>query len=101
MDNSTGKQRRTGRISKLGMTACCIIMLAPIAAVLLAGGGFESFTGNLGLVLPLALCLGMHFFMHRGMGRTCDRSSERNGSIEIFPEEVVPKRHPLSVQIGT
>jgi hypothetical protein len=75
--NETDPQKSSGRrIASLGMAVCCIIMIAPIAAVLLAGGSIASITNNLGLLAPLALCLGMHFVMHRMMGRPCHGASE-------------------------
>ena len=99
--NETDPQRSSGRrIASVGMAVCCIVMLAPIAAVLLAGGGIASITNNLGLLAPLALCLGMHVIMHRMMGRSCHEASEPEEDaqpIEIVETDgaaiVRPQRH--------
>lgn len=69
------------------MAVCCFIMIAPIAVVLLAGGGIASITNNLGLLAPLALCLGMHFVMHRMMGRSCHDASDQEENAQ--PIEIV------------
>ena len=99
--NESDPKGRTGlRIANLGMMACCVIMVAPIAAVLLAGGGIASITVNLGALLPLALCLGLNFVMHRMMGRSCHGASDTSDDaqpIEVDdPVEVAtpsPRRH--------
>jgi hypothetical protein len=64
-----------GKGMKFGMMACCAVMLVPLGAFLLAGGTLGGLTGNLGLLAPLALCLGAHFVMHRMMGRSCHGST--------------------------
>lgn len=56
---------------KLGMMACCAVMLVPLGALLVAGGTLGGLASNLGLLAPLALCLGAHVVMHRMMGRSC------------------------------
>lgn len=60
---------------KLGMIACCAVMLVPLAAFLVAGGTLGGLAGNLGLLAPLALCVGAHVVMHRMMGRSCHDSA--------------------------
>ncbi|WP_234992373.1 DUF2933 domain-containing protein [Roseisalinus antarcticus] len=59
---------------KLGMLACCAVMLLPLGAFLLAGGTLGGLASNLGLLAPLALCLGAHVVMHRMMGKSCHDS---------------------------
>ena len=62
---------------KLGMLACCAVMLVPLGGFLLAGGTLGGLASNLGLLAPLALCLGAHVVMHRMMGRSChDRTAD-------------------------
>ena len=61
---------RRGNIMKYGMMACCAVMLVPVAGILLAGGAFGVSGGGLLILAPLALCVGAHFFMHRGTGKT-------------------------------
>jgi hypothetical protein len=47
------------------MTACLVLMGG---AVLLFMWHGQSLASGAWLVLPLALCLGMHFLMHRHLG---------------------------------
>ncbi|SFU14656.1 Protein of unknown function [Sedimentitalea nanhaiensis] len=56
--------------SRWGMLLCCLAMLAPVAIFLIMGTGLTALSGNLWIVLPLAACLGLHFIMHRGTGRS-------------------------------
>lgn len=72
------------QFAKFGMVACCLIMVAPIAAVLLTGG-VDAVLGNIGLFLPLAACLGMHVVMHRMMGRSCH--GEGSPETEADPQQ--------------
>lgn len=51
--------------AKHAMAACCIIMLAPVALVLLSGASIGTMFPNAGLMLPLVTCLAMHFVRHR------------------------------------
>ncbi|GGB29368.1 hypothetical protein SAMN04490244_10448 [Tranquillimonas rosea] len=60
---------------KLGMLACCAVMLVPLGAFLLANGTLGGLASNLGLLVPLALCLATHVVMHRMMGKSCHESA--------------------------
>lgn len=53
-------------------------MMVPIALVLLGGASIGAVFSNAGLILPLVLCLGMHFVMHRMMGRSCHSGVEES-----------------------
>ena len=91
--NNTSNQNRSGnRIAKFGMAACCLIMAAPIGIVLLTGG-FGAVLGNIGLFLPLALCLGMHVIMHRMMGRSCHGAGSEDTEADS-PLDSVPIERP-------
>jgi hypothetical protein len=59
---------------KLGIMACCAVMLVPLGVFLVAGGTLGGLASNPGLLVPLALCLGAHVVMHRMMGRSCHDS---------------------------
>lgn len=63
----------SGAGMKLGMLACCAVMLVPLGGFLVAGGtlGGVAVAGNLGLLAPLALCLGAHGMM----GSSCHESA--------------------------
>lgn len=76
MGNTSNQEQTGNRFAKFGMIACCLIMAAPIAVVLLTGG-VDAVLGNIGLFLPLAACLGMHVVMHRMMGRSCHGAGSR------------------------
>ena len=52
----------TAALHKWMMTACVVLMGG---AVLLFMWGGQSLSSGAWLLLPLALCLGMHFLMHR------------------------------------
>lgn len=84
-DTSTG-QKPGNRFARLGMAACCIIMMVPIALVLLGGASIGAVFSNAGLILPLVLCLGMHFVMHRMMGRSC------HGKVEEADDQFVDEQ---------
>ena len=84
---------------KLGMMACCAVMLVPLGALLVAGGTLGGLTSNLGLLAPLALCLGAHVVMHRMMGRSChdNTANPREKTPDENPEQgpaVVPVHAP-------
>lgn len=58
------------RSMKIGMMACCAIMVLPIAVLFIAGGGTSGFGNGIALVSLLALCVGAHIFMHKKMGKS-------------------------------
>lgn len=84
---------------KLGMLACCAVMLVPLGVYTVAGGTFDGLAGNLGLLAPLALCLGAHVVMHRMMGKSChdNTANPREETQDENPEQcpaVVPVHAP-------
>lgn len=60
---------------KLGMMACCAVTLLPLGAFLVAGGTLGGLPSSVWLLLPIVLCLGMHFLLHRVMGRSCNENT--------------------------
>lgn len=56
----------------IGMAICCAVMLLPFGAYLLAGKSAAGTGSALASLAPLALCLGVHFVMHRMMGKSCN-----------------------------
>lgn len=46
-------------------------MLAPLALYFIQGEMITSLSSTLALFAPLALCAGMHFVLHRSIGRSC------------------------------
>ncbi len=58
------------------MWICCALMIVPIAIFLVGGGSVSDAGGLLRALLPLALCVGMHFLLHRFFGVNCHPTSE-------------------------
>lgn len=78
---------RPGR-SKLmhyGMMACCAIMLLPIIGYFVAGGSLGGLWNNSAAFLPLLLCVGAHFVMHKVMGKSCHGTSEDEEPTKAIP----------------
>lgn len=77
--NETIKTKSSGlSIMKLGMIICCTVMLLPIMMLLSSGAGLAGLLNNWGVFLPLTLCLGMHFVMHKFMGKSCHSDHENH-----------------------
>jgi hypothetical protein len=62
------------------MWACCAVVLLPIVAVMVAGGSLSGQTGNVWALVPLVLCVGAHFVMHRMMGNSCHEAPKEDHS---------------------
>ena len=75
---------------KLGMFACCIVMVVPIVAYFAAGGALAGVTGNIAAFVPLLLCAGMHLLMFKLMGKSC-HDAEKTTEQEAVPETVVER----------
>lgn len=56
----------TGALHKWMMTACLVLMGVAMLILLWRGNTFGA--GTWLLLLPMALCLGMHLLMHRHLG---------------------------------
>ncbi len=54
-----------------GMTACCALMLLPMAGYFIFGGTVYGLGSNALAFAPLVLCVGAHFVMHKMMGKSC------------------------------
>jgi hypothetical protein len=66
---------------RAAMWICCAVMLAPVGFVMLGGAGLEGL--SLGLLAPVALCLGAHGVMHRFMGRSCHGQGRRPAAAPV------------------
>lgn len=66
-----GPAAKRSLFMRYGMLVCCIAMMLPIAGYLLSGETFGGLLDNLGLVVPLIACVGMHFVLHRLTGKSC------------------------------
>lgn len=58
-------------LMRLGMMACCAIMLVPVGAFFLAGGTIAGLGSNLAFFAPLLFCLGAHLLLHKFIGGLC------------------------------
>ena len=76
IDPELGSQRTSKSAGSIGMWACCVAMLVPIGIYFASGGSLTSVTSAIGLLAPLALCGGMHFVMHRWLGRSCHGAAQ-------------------------
>lgn len=72
-DHSSG-HRGAGKMMHFAMLICCAVMIAPLAILLLSGDSISS-GGIASLAIPMAICVGAHFLMHRFMGASCHGSS--------------------------
>ncbi|KAA0909744.1 DUF2933 domain-containing protein [Aquicoccus porphyridii] len=72
--------------------ACCAAILVPLGAFLVAGGTLGGLASNLGLLAPLALCLGAHAVMHRMMGGSC-----QDGAADTRQEDPEQDREPMAL----
>ncbi len=85
---------------KLGMFACCIVMVAPIVVYFAAGGALAGATGNLAIFAPLLLCAGAHVLMFKFMGRSC-HGKEKMTEPEALPQAVVERPTDIPAIAGS
>lgn len=85
----TKKSSPTGsghsKIMHYGMMVCCAVMLLPIAGYFVAGGTIGGLWGKSAVFLPLVLCVGAHFVMHKMMGKSCHGASEDEEKTKAIP----------------
>ncbi len=84
------------KLAQYGMWACCIVMLVPVGAYLLAGGASGGTLQTITAFAPLSLCLGMHLVMHKMMGRSCHGHSDKTA--EEIPEKPALLEHRPDVK---
>ncbi len=58
------------------MWICCAVMLLPIVLFIANGGTLESPRAIVSALLPVGLCLGMHFLVHRLIGHSCGQNKQ-------------------------
>ncbi|KPN62772.1 Protein of unknown function [Aliiroseovarius crassostreae] len=73
------------KLMHYGMMACCAIMFLPIVGYLIAGGTIGGLWGNSIAFLPLLLCVGAHFVMHKMMGKSCHGASKKEERTNEIP----------------
>lgn len=76
-----------------GMAVCCAAMLLPVAGFFIAGGTIAGLVGNLGVFVPIALCIGVHVAMFAVMGKSChgsDKSERTETDVSDIPMRPTP-----------
>ena len=82
---SVNESRQSGMspLMRWMMGVCCALMLAPVMIFFAGGGSIGDASGFLGALLPIALCIGMHFVLHRFAGTSCHKAAaEPNHEID-------------------
>lgn len=69
-------QNPTGR-KHLGMLACCVVMLAPLAYLSFSGSALALNSASFSTMAPIVICIGLHVVVHKFMGRNCRGSTKQ------------------------
>lgn len=87
-------------LMNLGMMACCIVMLAPVAAFFLLGGTITGAASLAAAFAPLVLCLAVHGAMFLLIGRSCHGKADDDALALREGETDIPAvaRRPLAAQ---
>lgn len=70
--------------AKLGMLACCAVMLLPVAIFIAAGGSLSGLSRSLVAFAPLVLCLAAHVLMFKLMGKSCHAAENKSSDKNVF-----------------
>lgn len=73
------------KLMKYGMIACCSIMLLPVAGFFIAGGTIGGLWSNSAAFLPILICVGAHFVMHKVMGKSCHSDKKDDEQVKAIP----------------
>lgn len=74
------KQPQNSKMMHVGMWVCCAVMLLPLLVFFARGGSFAGLQDSLGVLAPIALCLGAHGVMFFFMGKSCHEGSKSSNS---------------------
>lgn len=74
------KQPQNSKMMHVGMWVCCAVMLLPLLVFFVRGGPFFGLQDSLGVLAPIALCLGAHGVMFFFMGKSCHGDSRSSNS---------------------
>ena len=74
------KQPQNSKMMHVGMWVCCAVMLLPLLVFFIRGGSFFGLQDSLGVLAPIALCLGAHGVMFFFMGKSCHGGSKSSDS---------------------
>lgn len=91
--NAQPKPGLSGSMMKLGMMACCAIMLAPVAVFILAGGTIGGLWSGAAIFAPLLLCVGAHVLIHRAMNKSGQTAApETHATVTDRPTDTQAQR---------
>ncbi len=81
------KQPQNSKMMHVGMWVCCAVMLLPLLVFFARGGSFSGLQNSLGVLAPIALCLGAHGVMFFFMGKSCHGGSKSSDSTAPAPSK--------------
>lgn len=81
------KQPQNSKMMHVGMWVCCAVMLLPLLVFFARGGSFFGLQDILGVLAPIALCLGAHGVMFFFMGKSCHGGSKSSDSNAPVPSK--------------
>ncbi|WP_053999715.1 DUF2933 domain-containing protein [Ahrensia marina] len=71
------KAEQNHLVMNMFMMACCIPMLIGGAIIFFAIPAEQGLSARLFALAPLAGCLGLHFVMHKFMGKSCHSKTDQ------------------------
>lgn len=71
------KAAKNSSIMNLFMMACCIPMVIGGAIIFFSIPAEQGLSARLFAMAPIAGCLGMHFVMHKFMGKSCHSKTDQ------------------------
>ncbi|MDD9718570.1 DUF2933 domain-containing protein [Dinoroseobacter sp. PD6] len=81
------QQPQNSKMMHVGMWVCCAVMLLPLLVFFARGGSFFGLQDILGVLAPIALCLGAHGVMFFFMGKSCHGSGKSSDSNAPAPSK--------------
>ncbi len=81
------KQPQNSKMMHVGMWVCCAVMLLPLLVFFAQGGSFSGSQGSLGVLAPIALCLGAHGVMFF-WGKSCHGGRRASKNDARVAEEI-------------
>lgn len=76
------QQPQNSKMMHIGMWVCCTVMFLPLLVFFVRGGSFTGLQDSLGVLAPIALCLGAHGVMFLFMGKSCHGDRKTSDSDE-------------------
>ncbi len=80
------------------MWVCCTVMVLPLVFFIANGGSLKNPGALLTAVLPIGLCVGAHFLLHRLVGQSC--ALNQSGKNENEVAAAIPQHADKDTQKG-